>query len=148
MPTLSLLAHAAWLTLRRTLLRPIRSPSTVALAVGVALGACSSTTSPSAGPTVTIHDFTFSPSTLTVKVGTTVQWTNTGPSAHTTVSDAGLWNSGTLNPPSGGGGYGGGGGPGGTFSRTFMTPGTFGYHCALHPPAMYPNFVGSVVVTP
>lgn len=147
MPTLSLLAHAAWLTLRRTLLRPIRSPSTVALAVGVALGACSST-SPSAGPTVTIHDFAFSPSTLMVKVGTTVQWTNTGPSSHTTVSDAGLWDSGTLNPPSGGGGYGGGGAPGGTFSHTFTTPGTFGYHCALHPPSMYPTFVGSVVVTP
>jgi plastocyanin len=97
---------------------------------------------------VSIHDFVFSPSTLTVKVGTTVQWTNTGPSAHTTVSDAGVWASGTLNPPSGGGGYGGGGGAGGTFSYTFMTTGTFGYHCALHPPSMYPSFVGSVVVTP
>jgi plastocyanin len=118
------------------------------LAVGVALAACSSTTSPSGGPTVSIHDFTFSPSTLTVKVGTTVQWTNTGPSSHTTVSDAGLWASGTLSPPSGGGGYGGG--SGGTFSYTFMTTGTFGYHCAIHPPtlAQYRGFVGSVVVTP
>lgn len=148
MPTLSLPGHAAWLTLRRILLRPIQWPSAVALAVGVVLGACSSTTSPSTGPTVTIHDFTFSPSTLTVKVGATVQWTNTGPSPHTTVSDAGVWASGTLSPPSGGGGYSGGGGAGGTFSYTFMTPGTFGYHCALHPPSMYPNFVGSVVVSP
>jgi hypothetical protein len=29
-----------------------------------------------------------------------------------------------------------------------MTPGTFGYHCALHPPSMYPGFIGTVTVTP
>jgi hypothetical protein len=32
--------------------------------------------------------------------------------------------------------------------RLSQTPGTFGYHCAIHPPSMYPSFVGSVVVTP
>jgi plastocyanin len=62
---------------------------------------------------VTIQDFTFSPATLTVKVGTTVTWTNNGPSAHTTVSDKGVWTSGTLAAPGGGGGYGGAGRPGG-----------------------------------
>ena len=147
MLTLSRLIRAARSALRGILPQPIQSRYAVALIVGVALAACSSSTSPSSGPTVSIHDFTFSPSTLTVKVGTTVQWTNTGPSSHTTVSDAGLWASGTLSPPSGGGGYGGGG-SGGTFSYTFTTQGTFGYHCALHPPSMYPSFVGSVVVTP
>lgn len=100
---------------------------------------------------VTIQDFTFSPATLTVKVGTTVTWTNNGPSPHTTVSDNGVWSSETLAAPGGGGGYGGGGGSaGGTFSYTFMTAGMFGYHCAIHPPSipMYRSFVGSVVVTP
>ena len=102
-----------------------------------------------ASANVTIQDFVFTPANLTVKVGTTVTWTNNGPSAHTTVSDQGVWTSGTLAAPGGGGGYGGGGGSaGGTFSYTFMTAGTFGYHCAIHPPSMYPGFVGSVVVTP
>jgi plastocyanin len=97
---------------------------------------------------ITIQDYSFSPATLTVKVGTTVRWTNNGPSAHTTVSDNGVWTSGRLGAPGGGGGYGGGGSAGGTFGFTFMTPGTFGYHCAIHPPSMFPGFVGSVVVTP
>jgi len=37
---------------------------------------------------VTIQDFSFSPSTLTIKAGTSVKWTNNGPSAHTTTSGA------------------------------------------------------------
>jgi plastocyanin len=116
------------------------------LATAVGLAACSNSTSPNAGPTITIRDFTFSPATLTVKAGTTVEWLNDGPSPHTTTSDASLWESGALTPPSGSGPYSGG--SGGTFSYTFMTPGTFTYHCALHLPTQYPAFVGSVVVTP
>jgi plastocyanin len=103
------------------------------------LAACSSSsTGPSTmagGTTVSIHDFAFSPSTITVKAGTTVTWTNNGPSAHTTTSDGGVWDSGTL-------------GTGGTFQFTFPQPGTFGYHCTLHPPNLYPGFTGTVTVTP
>ena len=131
--------------------------SGVALMLACSSSSGSNLTAPSGGggggggggsADVTIQDFSFSPATLTVKVGTTVRWTNNGPSAHTTVSDNGVWTSGMLAAPGGGGGYGGGGSAGGTFSFTFMTPGTFGYHCAIHPPSMYPSFVGSVVVTP
>jgi len=110
------------------------------------LAACSSSpTSPSSstptgggmtgGTTVSIRDFVFSPSTISVKVGTTVTWTNNGPSAHTTTSDASVWDSGTL-------------GAGGTFQHTFMQTGTFGYHCTIHPPSLYPGFTGTVTVTP
>ena len=38
---------------------------------------------------VSIRDFTFTPASVTVTVGTTVRWTNNGPSAHTTTSDMG-----------------------------------------------------------
>ena len=130
----------------------------VALVLACSSSSGSSLTAPSGGgggggggpsAAITIQDFSFSPAMLTVKVGTTVTWTNNGPSAHTTVSDKGVWTSGTLAAPGGGGGYGGGS-AGGTFSFTFTTPGTFGYHCAIHPPSlpMYSSFVGSVVVTP
>ena len=130
--------------------------SAMALMLACSSSSGSSLTAPSGGgggggggggsADITIQDFSFSPATLTVKVGATVTWTNNGPSAHTTVSDKGVWSSGTLGAPGGGGGYGGGS-AGGTFRFTFMQPGTYPYHCALHPPAMYPGFVGTVTVT-
>src|SRR5260370_8215642 len=80
-------------------------------AAGVTLAAaCGSSTAPGGGTQnpngISIQDFSFTPATLPVKVGTTVTWTNNGPSGHTTTTDAGdpqAWSSGTLTPPSGGG---------------------------------------------
>ncbi|HVH69231.1 MAG TPA: plastocyanin/azurin family copper-binding protein [Gemmatimonadales bacterium] len=110
---------------------------------------CKTTTSPGcSGTCVTIQDFSFSPAVLSVKVGTTVTWANNGPSAHTTTSDGGAWDSATLSAPSGGGAYGGGS-AGGTYSFTFTTAGTYPYHCAIHPPSipMYAGFRGTITVT-
>jgi len=136
----------------------------VALAAVVATVACggSSPTNPTDGGqmsnpppsgavAVTIRDFSFSPASLTIKAGTPVRWTNQGPSAHTTVSDAGVWASSTLSAPTsgGGGGYGASGSSaGGTFDFTFTQPGTYPYHCSLHPPSIFPAFVGTITVTP
>src|SRR2546422_2124500 len=58
--------------------------------------------------TVTIQDFSFSPATLSGKMGSTIQWTNKGPSPHTATSDIGIWDSGQLSPPLGGNSLGGG----------------------------------------
>jgi plastocyanin len=71
---------------------------------------------------VTIEDFDFNPGPQGVAVppGTTITWTNNGPSVHTTTSDNGVWDSGNLNP-------------GGTFIHTFNDPGVFWYFCAIHP---------------
>lgn len=96
---------------------------------------------------VTIQDFSFTPAAVTIKAGTTVQWTNNGPSAHTTTSNTGVWDSRMLNPPGGGGGYGGGGSAGETFKFTFAQAGTYPYHCTNHPPSAYPNFTGTITVT-
>ena len=96
---------------------------------------------------VSIHDFMFSPASVTVKVGSTVKWTNNGPSSHTTTSDAGAWDSGPLSAPMSGNGYGGGGSAAGTFQFTFNQTGTYGYHCIIHPPSAYPGFTGTVTVT-
>ncbi|MDQ1508686.1 MAG: hypothetical protein QOG50_530 [Actinomycetota bacterium] len=80
---------------------------------------------------MSVHDFAFSPSTLTVPVGTTVQITNTGQSTHTWSSDPGdaqQWDSGPINP-------------GSSFSVTFNGAGQFGFHCNIHP-----YMTGTVVV--
>lgn len=132
-------------------MRPKWFVTVAATAIVAACGGTSSTSSsnPSSnppGPQVTIADFSFSPSTLSIKAGTTVTWTNNGPMTHTTVSDSGVWSSANLGPPTGGGGYGGGT-AGGSFQFTFNTPGSYPYHCSLHPPASYPGFVGTITVT-
>lgn len=64
--------------------------------------------------------FTFSPTTLKVKVGTTVTWKNMTTVSHTSTSDTGVWDSGIIAP-------------GGSFSFKFTTKGKFTYHCNIHP---------------
>ena len=79
---------------------------------------------------VSIANFAFSPASLTVHVGDTVTWSNNDSVSHTTTSDTGIWDSGPLRP-------------GASFSFTFTSAGTFGYHCMIHP-----FMVGAVVVQP
>jgi plastocyanin len=69
---------------------------------------------------VTIENFTFKASLLTVKPGTTVTWTNGDDIPHTVVSKDGLFKSKVLDT-------------GDRFSFTFAKPGQFGYFCSLHP---------------
>lgn len=68
---------------------------------------------------VQIVDFAFVPATLTVPMGTTVIWTNTGVE-HTTTSRDNVWGSEVLER-------------GDTFTFTFTQPGTYPYLCGLHP---------------
>jgi plastocyanin len=68
---------------------------------------------------VMIDNFTFEPAQLTVKVGTTVTWTNRDDIPHTVVS-AGKFRSKTMDTD-------------GTFSFTFTTAGEYKYFCSLHP---------------
>jgi len=37
---------------------------------------------------------------------------------------------------------------GASFQFTFTQPGTYRYHCVMHPPADYPAFVGVITVIP
>jgi plastocyanin len=70
--------------------------------------------------TVSIQDFFFSPDQMTVAPGTTVTWTNEAQTPHTTTADDGTWDSGTMEQ-------------GDDFSFTFDDPGTYTYHCSIHP---------------
>lgn len=91
---------------------------------------------------VGVQDYSFSPGSISITVGTAVKWSNNGPSEHTVTSDAGSWNSAVLTAPSGGGYYGGTT-AGGSFQRTFGTAGTYSYHCSYHP-----QMTGTITVTP
>ena len=84
-------------------------------------------TGPTQNASITLDNtgtFTFSPSSLTIKVGTTVVWKNSTQTPHTVTSDDDTtFNSGDSTPI----------GPGATFSFTFTKAGTFAYHCDFHP---------------
>ena len=69
---------------------------------------------------VTISNYSFSPQTLTIKIGTTVTWTNKDLAKHTVTADDGSFESPFF-------------GQGGTYSHTFSEAGTFAYHCSPHP---------------
>jgi plastocyanin len=89
------------------------------------------TSQPTPTPTPTVvmvkiieqsEKYSFSPATLSIKVGTQVVWTNTSDAPHTVTSDsAGVFSSpGNITQHQ-------------TFMFTFTTPGTFAYHCNVHP---------------
>ncbi len=100
-----------------------------------------------------LSPYAFSPANLSVKVGTTVIWTNNGKATHTSTSDAtpAVWTSGTVAPagstscapndpyctP--------GTTPPGTFQQTFSTAGTYSYHCENHGAQ---GMTGTITVTP
>ena len=79
---------------------------------------------------VKIQNFAFSPATVTVVIGVnnTVTWTNMDSVTHTVTADDGSFGSGDLSN-------------GQTYTHTFTTVGSFGYHCSIH------NYMkGTVVV--
>ncbi|MDP3941180.1 MAG: cupredoxin family copper-binding protein [bacterium] len=78
--------------------------------------------------TVTIQNFVYSPSTITVKVGDSVTWTNRDSVGHSATADDGSFDTGVLSQ-------------GQTGSVTFTKAGTYTYFCSVHP-----NMKGTVIV--
>jgi plastocyanin len=95
---------------------PAPTPGGTASTVSIARGA------------ETLGNRAYAPDNLSIAAGSTVTWMNTDVVAHTSTSDRSAWDSGIVAP-------------GGQFSFTFQTPGTFTYHCAIHP-----GMVGTVTV--
>jgi plastocyanin len=81
-----------------------------------------------ATPDVTIDNFSFGPTTLTVASGTKVTWTNRDDIPHTVVSTEGAFKSKAVDTDE-------------KFSYTFAKPGTYSYFCSIHP-----KMTGKVVV--
>jgi YVTN family beta-propeller protein len=69
---------------------------------------------------VSIAKFAFAPATITISAGQSITWTNTDPVDHTSTSDTQVWDSGSLAQNA-------------NFSTTFSKPGTYAYHCTIHP---------------
>lgn len=110
---------------------------TVLLLVLCSIAGCSSYPSPAAAPsttaaapaastggnTITMKNFAFNPPSLTIRPGTTVTWVNQDSATHTVVSDTGApeaFSSASLQN-------------GGMYTYTFTAPGTYSYHCSIHP---------------
>jgi len=78
---------------------------------------------------ITIDNFSFTPSSVTVAPGTTVTWINKDDVPHTVVSDdKTTFRSKALDTDE-------------QFSYTFTKTGTYGYFCSVHP-----RMTGAVVV--
>ena len=80
------------------------------------------------GSAVSLINYAFDPTSLSVATGTTVTWTNNDTAAHTVTADDGSFDSGNLPP-------------GQTFTHTFTASGSVAYHCNYHP-----NMVATIVV--
>ena len=91
----------------------------VAFAALVA-GAAPATTASTATKTVQIKRSAFQPSTVTIKTGDVVKWTNTDTQNHQVVSNNGSFVSPIL-------------GPGKSYSHRFTAAGTYRYHDGLNP---------------
>ncbi len=127
-------------------LRELRSTGLLALAavavlvavLAVALthsGSSSSTAAHPAGVksgqvSVAIDNFSYTPSTLTVKVGSTITVTNMESVEHTLSADNGSFNTGTLNK-------------GKSTHFKLTKPGVYSFHCEFHP-----FMKGSIKVVP
>jgi plastocyanin len=92
---------------------------TVAMLLGPIFGATVAVAAQDATNMVTIDNFTFTPSELTVAVGTTVKWVNHDDIPHTVVKKGKVFPSKALDTDD-------------SYSFTFTNAGTFDYFCGLH----------------
>jgi len=108
------------------MIRPFATSSSPPLLAGCGSSKKSSTTSPPAssgsasGPSVSMKNISFSPKSLSVKVGQTVTWTNDDSVVHNVTANDGTFKSNNF-------------GSGATFNWKATKAGTFQYTCTIHP---------------
>jgi plastocyanin len=85
--------------------------------------------------TVDMINTTFDPAELVVGAGTAVTWVNQDAIPHTTTSDDGLWDSGSMSQDD-------------TFSHTFDEGGVYPYYCTFHGAPGGVGMAGTVIVIP
>jgi len=80
----------------------------------------SAVTSTASQNPVSIQNYAFNPSALTISKGANVTWKNEDSVQHNIVSDTNAFSSPLLNK-------------GDTYTHQFNATGTFPYHCGVHP---------------
>ena len=103
---------------------PTSAPATATTAPTATSQPSPTSSSPSTVAKVQIVEkngmYSFEPSTLTIKKGTQVIWTNASDAPHTVTSDTGAFNTASSLSQNQ------------TFMMTFTTAGTYAYHCNIH----------------
>ena len=114
-------------------LGPARSDDTTPAATPAPAAAAAPAKVADAAPTanqVTVDNFSFTPATLTIKVGTTVTFINHDDIPHSIVNAEGKFRSHALDTDQ-------------SFQFTFATAGDYDYFCGLHP-----HMKGKIIVEP
>ena len=104
---------------------PTATATTAAVASATTAAA---TTAAVDATTISIHEFMFAPTAMTVPVGTTVHWKNLDGEPHTVRSVDATFASNALDQND-------------SFAFKFDKPGTYRYVCSIHP-----QMVGTIVV--
>lgn len=94
---------------------------------GSGTGTGTGSTESDGNATVTIENFAFAPTSVEIKTGGSVVWTNKDSATHTVTGDGGIA-SGDLAQ-------------GKSYTKTFDAAGTYNYSCSIHP-----SMTGTVVV--
>ncbi len=123
-----------------TAIAPTPRPSTTASATPTPTRTAMRTPTPSPTPgiivnetvvhNVSIQNFSFTPATTTVRRGDVVVFTNHDQVEHIVTSDTGVF---TAGPVSSGAQW--------TLATASLAPGTYHYHCSIHP-----SMVGTIIV--
>jgi plastocyanin len=92
------------------------APSAAASAAGAACAEASG----NGTVAVSVKDFSFEPSTINAKVGDTITFSNTGNAPHNATLDTGGCATPTISP-------------GKSDGLTFTAPGSYPFHCSIHP---------------
>jgi plastocyanin len=109
----------------------MKTKSIFALPLLLAVSLCARSAAPAApgsDATISISEFMFAPTALTVVAGTTVRWKNLDPEPHTVRSVDTSFRSDPLDQND-------------SFTFKFDKPGTYRYVCSIHP-----QMVGTIVV--
>ena len=108
---------------------PIRLKLLLPLAAAAAFLQARAVLAEGASPTeIRIAQHRYQPRVITVSPGTTLRWVNEDEDPHTVTADGGAFASRGIDTHE-------------AFTFTFPAPGTYRYHCALHP-----DMTGEVVV--
>jgi plastocyanin len=90
---------------------------------GAALSCATAPSGSAATVNVTIQNFQYSPQPVQAKVGDVVAWTNKDSAPHSATMDDGSCDTDTINASA-------------TAMLVFNAPGTYTYHCKIHPGQM------------